>query len=237
MMVRTSSFTIVLALTCSVVHAGLLGSANFNDGSGNADGLTYTQGSITIGEAGANKGRDAAAYFVNLTPQPNSGAIYFSALVQRIDSEITSGDWGGLSLFAGGTELIYFGAMSTTRVNWGIEGKGGDGNNVSEIAFNNSLAFVVGMVDYDANIARLWINPDFGAAPPLTADASINSFNRADASTRLRLQAAQPADMRFDEVLVGTTWGDVVPVPEPSTLLLAALAGFGALAMLRRRGR
>ena len=44
----------------------------------------------------------------------------------------------------------------------------------------------------------------------------------------VRLNAGMDGFIIGDEILVGTTWNDVVPIPEPSTALLLAV---GALAL------
>ncbi|HEX8915372.1 MAG TPA: PEP-CTERM sorting domain-containing protein [Humisphaera sp.] len=56
------------------------------------------------------------------------------------------------------------------------------------------------------------------------------------ATSRLALIAFAGTSNEIDNVRFGTTWGDVVPVPEPtSAAALAAAAGAGLLARRRRR--
>lgn len=47
---------------------------------------------------------------------------------------------------------------------------------------------------------------------------------------------ATTGDFLVDNLLIGTTWADVTPVPEPSTLALAGLGMLG-LAFARRMRR
>jgi len=93
----------------------------------------------------------------------------------------------------------------------------------------------------DTDTASFWINPsstDFalGAAPTATFSGLTGStrtsldrfFLRQDSTTLT-------PSLQIDELRVGTTWADVTPVPEPSTIL--AVASGGLLLLARRRTR
>jgi hypothetical protein len=89
---------------------------------------------------------------------------------------------------------------------------------------------VVGAYDADSRLNRLWVNPT------LETDTSI-SFTDPSAnlvsSFALR-QATGDSTQLISNLAVGTSFGDVVAVPEPSTL---ALAGIGAVGLVMYRLR
>jgi len=96
----------------------------------------------------------------------------------------------------------------------------------------NTTYLVVTRYDVDAGLSTIWLNPTAETDPggvtaidPTTA-TDIFSFNfRQDTSMGI---------MSVDDLKVGTTFGEVVAVPEPSTL---ALLGLGAVGLLARRFR
>jgi hypothetical protein len=94
---------------------------------------------------------------------------------------------------------------------------------------------MVGELDIDGGKARMWVDPAFGTvapAPDLEVDFAMSTAGKAVGAVRLNA-GAEPF-ITGDEVLVGTSWNDVVPIPEPSTLLLLVLGG---LALVGRRKR
>ena len=202
--------TMSLAAVAGVVFAlataaqgSILASEDYNDGTNaNAAGLTYTQGAVTVGEAGALKGRDATQRFIDLSSTPSAGQVFVRALVER---PVVTNDWGGVSFFPAGGELVYFGTMGPSRVNWGILNYGTGGNNDNVALFEaGQVYFMVGMIDYDADVAKMWINPTFGATAPAET-GSVTNWDKIDAVTRVRLDANLDPSLHFDELVVGTT--------------------------------
>ena len=214
--------------------AAILTSENYNDGTGaNADGLTYTQGAVTIGEVGTNKGRNGVERYISLTGTTNSGQYFVRALVRRT---AVNNHWGGVSFFRNTNEMLYFGIRppsANPRRNWGMANYG-SGKDADDGLFNASeVYFMVGMIDYDNDEAKLWINPTFGLTAP-AADATATGWDLSNASTRVRLRGQYDTTLYFDEIVVGTTWGDVVPVPEPASMALLLL---GLPFVMRRKSR
>lgn len=82
--------------------------------------------------------------------------------------------------------------------------------------------------------ATLWVNPTLETDPSTTATdlAAIQHANII--AFGLRQGANQQGNELVDNLLVGTTFADVV-VPEPSTIALVGASLFGLLALRRRR--
>lgn len=129
------------------------------------------------------------------------------------------------------------------------------GTGTGNVQFDNATSylagqtvFVVGSYEFvtgsNNDIARMWINPGVGtfgagSAPTETlisapggtvadAFASLISFNLRNVNT-----VGTPG-VQFDELRVGTSWADVTPVPEPTSLVLGSLAAL-ALWLGRRK--
>lgn len=120
------------------------------------------------------------------------------------------------------------------------------------IAFNNTTYFLLAKIDIQrsgvgtgANFytVDLW---SFTGSLPLSEGSigsSVASFTTSVLSSgsgldKVRLvDAASGANASFDEIRIGTTFADVVAIPEPSAF--AALAGLGSLVLAasRRRSR
>jgi hypothetical protein len=224
---------------CSVAQAVELGGEDYNDGSGNTAGLTYTDGTTTIGETGDNK---AWAFgpinWIDVT-DANSGSVFLSALVRR---ELEGVQWGGISFFTDdqSDEIMYFGAATGDEPNarefFGTHDQESGLQTASEVLFDaGTIHLMVGELDIDGGKVRMWVDPPLNAssipAPILEADFAMTEAGKAVGS--VRLNAGASPFITGDEVLVGTQWSDVI-VPEPSSLLLLVLGGL-ALACRRRR--
>jgi hypothetical protein len=82
---------------------------------------------------------------------------------------------------------------------------------------------------YDTGINKLWVDPQPGEEN--SPDVTVAYFaNDAMVEIALREASVGTAVQTIDNILVGTTFRDVLP--EPTTVLLV---GLGGLAMLRRR--
>lgn len=83
----------------------------------------------------------------------------------------------------------------------------------------------------------LFVNPPPGASPPATPNATL-SVPHATSLTTVDVVYASLASgnsVLLDEIRMGTSFGAVTGVPEPSTLLLTGAAGLGGMLTRRRR--
>jgi len=194
---------------------GWTGSWNSATNDINAPGFTYTSGSDTLATSGGRVTiKSGQASFRNLPATYTSGTYWFSFLAKS--SSPGNGQWGGLSLFNGGSEPLFFGQPSGS-LNWGIA-------NGTTPATNNTgnQAFIVVKVILNSvgtDSAFLWVNPALNATP-LEVNAANSRSGSEMSFDRIRIQGSIPVD--FDEIRMGTTFSQVAPLALP----ISALASF-----------
>jgi len=85
---------------------------------------------------------------------------------------------------------------------------------------------------------QLWVNPTLGGSAPLGTDASITTGNGfLDQLGEFMVKSGTGVAATLDEINIGTTYGDVTPVPEPATASLFLVSAISGLVVLRRRAR
>jgi hypothetical protein len=120
--------------------------------------------------------------------------------------------------------------------NWGMDTFGGAGQVFSNVpvVYGQTVLLVVHIQFLTGpDHIDLFVNPTPGA-PPSTPNATKTDL---DLGQTLQTQggyiylAAYIGNVLYDDIRIGTTYGDVVPVPEPSAvgLTLMALAGVAVL--------
>ncbi|MEO6034963.1 MAG: PEP-CTERM sorting domain-containing protein [Verrucomicrobiota bacterium] len=96
---------------------------------------------------------------------------------------------------------------------------------------------VVSRFNLDTKISTLWVNPvdetsaSVSAADTFTFSGNLDSYALRQ-GTSTGTPTGAPGDLTVDNLLIGRTFADVLPIPEPSTF---ALLGIGGLAVLLRR--
>jgi hypothetical protein len=83
---------------------------------------------------------------------------------------------------------------------------------------------------------QLWVDPTLGNSGPLGTDVTTGTVTGTlDLSGYWFLRTSTSTGGYIDELRIGDTYSDVVPVPEPSTLALSLIGGFMGLVVFRRR--
>ena len=182
--------------------------------------------------------------------------FYVGYMARVVTSTIngTNSEWaGGNNTFA-----LHLGtnSSSTTTLNFGLRGGAVDefmiryatgtpvaGASTGGNLVNDTDYYLVAQVNWDSGLsafttARMWLNPTVSdnVDTPL-GDAALDFADFANPITHLfwRQAALQNDDiLRADNLILGTSWADVVPVPEPVSI---ALLGLGALAVVASRRR
>jgi len=207
-----------------------------------ANELATSDGSLS--KAGAVRLTGSRAFTNDPTMYESGDQVWFSALFNRS---------------AGTSNMrILFGAAAGETVGWGfsienssydvracLQGTPGPNYNASTTIANGQTVFVIGRLSVDAgasgntyHVVDVWVNPDLTAN--LAAVAIRGGDNWVDRqyagvpdSAIMNIYSHQNNTMVYDEIRMGLTQADVMPVvPEPATMILLAAGG---LLVIRRR--
>jgi hypothetical protein len=221
--------------------------------------ITYSSGALTINggaraaEAADPVGNNGVA-LDNLASRSfatQTGTVYFSFLFRaesgggaddfiqfalNNDTNITnSGSIGDLS---------NVGTTANFAARIGVASGGTSVNSSTSLA-NATTFFLVGKISKTSggnyNRMQLFVNPT-----TLTEPGVVSATQNADSGTSaisfftMRISNLETTDQyRFDELRIGTTWGDVTAVPEPATygMILGSLVMAAVVWSRRRRTR
>jgi hypothetical protein len=198
------------------------GNTSFNVGSGSL--LSPVTPFLTSGnsETAVAFGSNREIMRSLASPLGTEGTTRYLSFLMRPEGILHQGafdGWFGLSL-RGSTNvnvvMTSFGDKYTLEV----------GGTASATAINavvgQTVLFVLRM-DFTEGVdpVRLYLNPQPGAPEPGLANASQINL---DVSLINQIFLTGPGAYSFDELRIGTTYADVTPVPEPSTLCTAIFA-------------
>ena len=224
-------------------------------GAGNS-AMTIDGGNLTypgLTDLGGNDlsvvwGGGSAGTAINTFANVSSGTIYYSFLLDvttapTSQSYLTSLNPGTVAPNGSSDAVaMYFGTVTGGGAfRFGLRGGGASATYTSSgspYSLDTTYLVVLGY-DFGAanNNMSLWINPTPGGSMP-AANLVLTPTTLATgiANVGFKVQSSPQGAFLIDNLLVGTTWGDVTPmgIPEPSTF---ALAGLGILSLISARRR
>jgi hypothetical protein len=223
-------------------------------GSGN-NALTIASGNLTypgLQDLGGNElsvawgPPNSAGSIINTFANVTSGTIFYSFLLDTTtaptggNSYLTSLNPGTSAPNGGSDALtIYIGSTSTAgSYRLGVRTGSSSQTYLTGLSVGNTY-LVVAEYDFGAGMASLFLDPTPGASMPAADMTATPASGKAPTSiddVGFKVVSGFSAGYLVDNLLIGTTWGDVTPTPEPSSLVLAGMGALG-LAIARRMRR
>ncbi len=176
-----------------------------------------------------------------------SGTLYYSFLAKVLATDLPDGsnDFAGFQLYNGGSEGLGVGNNWNA---WAFStfGPGGEGDLVrpsdnTYLLVDSATHLFVVKIQFNAggnDDMTIYMDPslaDVEANQPNTVWRRSATGNAMFDGIALRSGSSNNDNSwQFDEVRFGTSWNDVVVVPEPAGLGLAAIGALGLLARRRR---
>lgn len=171
-----------------------------------------------IGSTLAAGGKWYAGFDVSVDGSTATGPVYFAHFKDSTTTNFSSRVWSAAPQSAGDYTLA-LSSSSNAPINWG-----------ADLDFGTTYRVVISYA-FDTGAAELWVNPANELSTKIT---DTGTASRALLAFALRQgtppSGANATTQLVDNLLVGTTFNEVVP--EPGTL---SLLGIGALALIRRR--
>jgi hypothetical protein len=204
--------------------------------------LSITNGNLTypgLADQGGNElsiTNGSATSSINTFINQTSGQIFYSFLLDVIAPD--SGNQYFTAMNPGSTapggSADAIDCYLYSNGNIGLRTAGKSTVTTGPLSLNTTY-FVVEEYDFSATTAYLYLNPTPGGAMPANTLSLSGSTATAIDNVGFKAQAAGTTGAYVvDNLLIGTTWADVTPVPEPSTFALLGV-GLGLMAAVIRR--
>jgi len=205
--------------------------------SGGSKDLQVSAAGTNLGASGVDNGTLGRTYAAQ------AGTVYFSLLLRTNATANNEFFQVGLANSTGGEPALSIGASgaSAAAFDFFVRSPGGSQTTSTTVMNPNQTYFLVGKASKVSgsttyNQIDLFVNPST-ATEPATATVSRTGDSTLASLSTLNVRTARftAGDIfSVDNVTIGTTYADVVPVPEPAAAGLFALAG-GVLLVRRRR--
>ncbi len=180
--------------------------------SAQTSGTIYSGFTVTISSDDGPSSTTTNGYFFALQPTGAESVFYDRILAYR-----PSGSTTGTFTFAIGS------STDTSFTDWGT-------------AYSNGSTFnIVTSFDLATGDAKLWVNPVDETSTSVTITGTGSAIASL-AGVALRVNGTADGDKLLDNLKIGTTFADVLPVPEPGTVALVGL-GLGVVLFGARRRR
>lgn len=209
-------------------NAGEQAPSNWNDVTGApqvAGGALQTSGSSALREFGGVTEGSAAGANEREGAFRGEGVVYFG-VDYTIDALLGEGatQWGGFSSYDFATERLFFGlpSQSTAERFFGVTGTALGTTALSGIPAEAGVTYrLVGAVDFDANLVKLWVNPDaedHDHGADHTADAAA-AYTGTNWSSSVRLGSGAGFTTTWDNLIVAQTLADAIGAAAPASSL------------------
>lgn len=146
-------------------------------------------------------------------------AVYVSYQMTRS----TGAAWSGASLFDFGTERMLFGVPFATNPVSGVREFAIHDLNANQHSFsgiapvNGQTYTVVAKLDFSANVATLWVNPNLDLNEASNIPAATRPYAGDNWMTAIRLASGGTAATTWDNLSVGTSWRSIQSAFSPPT--------------------
>lgn len=203
--------------------------SNWNTVAGSPEvsgGKLLTSGSSAKREfGGATEGADAGSN--EREGAFRGGGVVYFGVDYSVDTLLADGtnQWSGFSSYDFGTERIFFGIPGQTAATryFGVTGTALAGPVLSTVALEAGVTYrLVGAVDFDADLVKLWVNPDsddYDNGTDHTADA-VAAYAGTNWSSAIRLGSSDGFVTAWDNLKVAQSLSDVLTGGAAATLPL-----------------
>lgn len=212
------------------------GSFGSNSFTFNATGLTYpgyggTEGKGTSATTASLSSGNARNFSLNTS----SSTLYYSFLA-TMDAQVSDNNMAQYLNTTVTNNPGWIVEKRASETNWSLTARpNSTGSQVSMdtgVAVSTNATLLVTRVDFNTGASgedrlRLYVNPTL-SGEPLAAGADIATIDIGSGFADIdhfRFHIQSGNSLEIDEIRIGESYGDLFPVPEPSTLQLVAWMG------------